>query len=119
MFDVGLGEMFLIALIGLVVFGPDRLPTVITQASSWLRQLRETAAATRQELSDSLGSSVDDSALTDAMRDLRELHPRNLVSGLLDDPGADSHGSSPKRSSNGDSMSKPTGAAPSYDPDAT
>ncbi len=119
MFDVGLGEMVLIALIGLVVFGPDRLPTAITQASTWLRQLRETAAATRQELTDSLGSSVDDSALTDAMRDLRELHPRNLVSGILDDPGIGSNGNSPKRSSSGDSASKPSSASPSYDPDAT
>ena len=124
MFDVGLPELLVIALVGLVVFGPDRLPSAITAATTWLRQLRDMAAATRQELTDSLGTAVDDSALSDAMNDIRDLHPRNLVSGLLDDASQGSNGFAPRQPRSGEnaapSPSTPTsGTATTYDPDTT
>jgi len=141
-FDVGLPELLVIALVGLLIFGPDRLPNAITQASAWLRQLREMAAQTRQEISDSMGPAIDDSALTDAMKDLRDLHPKRLVSGLLDDPdvatngsrtangsssatpgatkNASSHGGSPNSTTGSPTTPSPTTGSPTtYDPDAT
>jgi len=122
-FDVGLPELLVIALVGLVVFGPDRLPSAITTATTWLRQLRDMAAQTRQELTDSLGTSVDDSGLTDAMKDIRDLHPRRIVSGLLDEAPKNSKGSATGPPRNGHGATPPGaatgGTATTYDPDAT
>ena len=36
MFDIGFSELLLIAIIGLLVLGPERLPTAIRTASLWL-----------------------------------------------------------------------------------
>jgi sec-independent protein translocase protein TatB len=40
MFDFGFTEMMIIAVIGLVVIGPERLPKVAKQAGQWLGKLR-------------------------------------------------------------------------------
>ena len=36
MFDVGFAELFLLALIGLLVLGPERLPAVARKLGSWI-----------------------------------------------------------------------------------
>lgn len=63
MFDVGLGEMLVLAVVGLLVFGPDRLPEMARQAASWLRDLRAMVSKARSEVTDSLG--VDPAVLRD------------------------------------------------------
>jgi sec-independent protein translocase protein TatB len=40
MFDFGFTEMMIIAVVGLVVIGPERLPKVAKQAGQWLGKLR-------------------------------------------------------------------------------
>jgi sec-independent protein translocase protein TatB len=40
MFDIGFSEMMLIAVVALVVLGPERLPRVARQAGQWLGKLR-------------------------------------------------------------------------------
>jgi sec-independent protein translocase protein TatB len=40
MFDFGFTEMMIIAVVGLVVLGPERLPKVAKQAGQWLGKLR-------------------------------------------------------------------------------
>jgi Tat protein translocase TatB subunit len=40
MFDIGLSEMMIIAVVALVVLGPERLPRVARQAGQWLGKLR-------------------------------------------------------------------------------
>ncbi len=61
--DIGFGEILVIAVVGLLVFGPDRLPAMAKQAGGWLRDLRAMVASARSEVSDSLG--VDASYLSD------------------------------------------------------
>lgn len=63
MFDIGIGEILVIAVVGLLVFGPDRLPDMAKQAGGWLRDLRRMVASARSEMSSSLG--VDARYLTD------------------------------------------------------
>ncbi len=63
MFDVGIGEMLVIAIVGLLVFGPDRLPEMARQAGRWVRDLRAMVARARSEVSESIG--VDAAYLTD------------------------------------------------------
>jgi Tat protein translocase TatB subunit len=72
MFDVGVGEVLVIAVVGLLVFGPDRLPEMARQAAGWLRDVRRLVASARSEVSDSLG--VDARYLADPKGSLsREL----------------------------------------------
>lgn len=63
MFDIGVGEILVIAIVGLLVFGPDRLPEMAKQAGGWVRDLRKMVASARSEMSGSLG--VDDRYLSD------------------------------------------------------
>lgn len=88
MFDIGLGEILLLGVVGLLVFGPDRLPKAAADAGRWVRTLREMAAGARKDIVDSAGIDLDETLGT--VRELRDLHPRRLASGLLSDerPGA-------------------------------
>ena len=63
MFDIGVGEIAVIAVVGLLVFGPDRLPEMARQGARWLRDLRRMVASARREVSGSVG--VDERYLTD------------------------------------------------------
>ncbi len=40
MFDIGFSEMLIIAVVALVVLGPERLPKVARQAGQWMGKLR-------------------------------------------------------------------------------
>jgi sec-independent protein translocase protein TatB len=59
--DVGLGELLVLAVVGLLVFGPDRLPEMARQAGAWLRDVRAMVAKARAEVSEGIG--VDPSYL--------------------------------------------------------
>ena len=72
MFDIGLGEMAVIALVAVLVFGPERLPEFARQAGRMLRQLRTFALSARDELRTELGPEFSD-------LDLRDLDPRAIV----------------------------------------
>lgn len=86
MFDIGIGELLALAVIGLLIFGPERLPKAAADAGRWARQIREMATSARKELSDSAG--LDLSETMDGLRDLRDLHPKRLAAGMFDDEPA-------------------------------
>jgi sec-independent protein translocase protein TatB len=48
MLGLGAGEMMVIAVVALLVIGPDRLPTVMRQLGRWYGQLRRTADELRR-----------------------------------------------------------------------
>ena len=50
MFDIGFTELSLIAAIGLLVLGPERLPTVARTLGLWVGRARATFAHLRNEL---------------------------------------------------------------------
>lgn len=129
MFDIGIGEILVIAVVGLLVFGPDRLPEMAKQAGGWMRDLRRMVASARSEVKDSLG--VDPRYLNDPKGALsRDLlgddlptlpTTRNGVSkgvsralGLDDEPTRSDAGGSPA------SSDRPAAPGPDgIDPDAT
>jgi|SRR4051812_20455473 sec-independent protein translocase protein TatB len=79
MFDIGLPEFLVLAVVAIFVFGPDRLPDVARQAGRMLRQARVMLTNARSQLSDELGPEF-------ANLDLTDLNPRALVKKhLLDD----------------------------------
>jgi sec-independent protein translocase protein TatB len=72
MFDVGLLELAVIALVAVFVFGPERLPVMAKQAGLMLRKARQMANTARDELRSELGPEYSD-------LELRDLDPRNIV----------------------------------------
>ena len=111
MFDIGIGEIIVIGVIGLLVFGPERLPRAAADAAKWLRQIRGMATGARRELADSAG--LDLSEAVDTEKDLRDLHPRRLAASLLDESGDDA----PMKPTAQPDAGAP--ARPKFDPDAT
>ena len=54
MFDIGFAEMLIIALLGLVVLGPERLPQTIRTVVRWLQYLKQTAQNVRETVESEL-----------------------------------------------------------------
>ncbi len=75
MLDIGLGEVAVIAVVALLVFGPDRLPKAAADAARTLRHLRQVASSARQELVAAAGLD-EGGELSEAVGQLRELDPR-------------------------------------------
>jgi sec-independent protein translocase protein TatB len=71
-FNIGPFELAVLAIVGLIVLGPDRLPGLAKDAARLLRSLRDMATGARQQLRDELGPEFADV-------DLRNLNPRAAV----------------------------------------
>ena len=72
MFDVGLLELAVIALVAVIVLGPERLPELARQAAQLLHRARGLATNARDELRNELGPDYAD-------LQLRDLDPRAIV----------------------------------------
>lgn len=114
MFDIGIGELLALAVIGLLIFGPERLPKAAADAGRWARQIREMASSARKEITESAG--VDMSETMDSFRELRDLHPKRLASGMFDDDQPQTRNTSGKPNSGGSSG---TTSTQSFDPDVS
>jgi sec-independent protein translocase protein TatB len=75
---VGWPELLVLAVVGLVVFGPERLPKAAADAVRAVKQLRTLARGAAADLKAELGPEMAD-------LDLASLHPRRLVASVLDD----------------------------------
>lgn len=83
MFDIGIGEILVLAVVGLLIFGPDRLPKAAADAGRWMRQIRAMAANAKTDLADSAGLDLSDTV--GAVKELRDLHPKRWAGSLLDE----------------------------------
>src|SRR3954451_10562509 len=118
-------EMVVLALVGIVVLGPARLPQFARDAARMLRTLRDLATGARQQLTEELGpefadidlrtlnprTAVQRAVFGDDLPDLRKYSPSNLVRDVVYgeeqlDPEVDDDLSKPV------SMSKPSRPAP-------
>ncbi|NQZ21335.1 MAG: Sec-independent protein translocase subunit TatB [Colwellia sp.] len=54
MFDIGFWELSLIAIIGLVVLGPERLPVAIRTVRDWISNVRKFSDSVKTELTEEL-----------------------------------------------------------------
>ncbi|HEY9391745.1 MAG TPA: sec-independent translocase [Mycobacteriales bacterium] len=70
--SLGWGEIAFLVVIALLVFGPDRLPTLARDAARMLRQVRQMAQGARSQLRSELGPEFAD-------LDLDSLNPRTFV----------------------------------------
>jgi len=113
-FGVGLPELAVIIVVGLLVFGPDRLPDYAKQAGRFIRQVRAFSTSTRDDIRRELGPEFADFELTD-------LDPRRAVRRYIEEAWDETD--------DGDEAEDPAvraghrplerGERPPYDPDAT
>lgn len=96
MFDVGFAELLLIALVGLIVIGPNRLPETIRTLALWLGRARRTYSQFRKDLEQEIGADEIRQELRneEIMAQLKETQ-QQLHESLDVDPAnkIDSHGS--------------------------
>jgi len=71
-FDLSIPKLLVLAVIALVVFGPDELPKVASQVGRALRDLRKIAESARNDLRDGLGPELADFEIED-------LNPKRLA----------------------------------------
>lgn len=81
MFDIGIGEILMLGVIGLLIFGPDRLPKAAADGARFLRQIRTMATSARQDLADSAGLDLNEAV--DTVKGLADLHPKRLASTIM------------------------------------
>ena len=55
MFDIGVLELFLVLVIGLVVLGPERLPEVVKSVTRSMKWIKKTITSTKEEVSKNIG----------------------------------------------------------------
>jgi sec-independent protein translocase protein TatB len=73
--SIGWGEIVVLALAALFIFGPERLPTLAKDAAAGLKRVREAITGLREQMDDSLGD--DFAELRDL--DLRKYHPKTFI----------------------------------------
>jgi sec-independent protein translocase protein TatB len=117
-FDLGISKLLVLAVIALIIFGPNELPKIARQAGQALRDLRKIAEGAKNDLREGLGPEFADFEIED-------LNPKRFVQKHLfddlngtsgsKDQAAAGRGTSPARSSGPLSP----GERPPYDIDAT
>ena len=110
MFDLSIGKLLILAVIALIIFGPNELPKMASQAGRALRDLRRIAEGAKNDLREGLGPEF-------ANLELEDLNPKRFVQKhLFDDLNGD-HPNSAGPRVNG-AVLAPGEPAP-YDTDAT
>ena len=73
MFDVGFAELFLLALIGLLVLGPERLPRVANNIGTFIRKARLSWISLRNTIQSELAEADLSTPLKQAGDELKQI----------------------------------------------
>jgi sec-independent protein translocase protein TatB len=92
-FGMGWAELLVCGLVAFFVFGPERMPAMARDAARLVRQLRQMAQGVsddlKQHMPDKDGFGLEDfREVRDEFRDLRDLHPKRMVTRALFDDDA-------------------------------
>jgi sec-independent protein translocase protein TatB len=116
-FDLSIPKLLVLAVIALVIFGPDELPKLAGQAGRALRDLRKIADSARNDLREGLGP--------DFAFEIEDLNPRRFVQEhLLGNVNGDAarraaaHPRAARQARASGTLLAP-GERPPYDPEAT
>lgn len=72
MFNIGGGEFIALAILGLILVGPDRMPSMAADAARYLNKLKKLAQNATNELKENLGPGYEDLQVTD-------LNPKKFI----------------------------------------
>ena len=118
MFDsIGWGEIIVLVLAALFIFGPERLPDLAREAATGLKRARTAITGVREQVNESLGEDLPE--LRDL--DLRKYHPKTFIrTQLLGDDDEDAP-ARPQAAVPAPAVARPRDHAtpPPFDPDAT
>lgn len=79
MFDIGFTELLVVAVIGLIVIGPEKLPHTIRMLRAWITRIKSTVTELQidlekelnaEEMTKRLAQTTEQSALTEIKEDL-------------------------------------------------
>ena len=116
MFDLSIPKLLVLAVIALVIFGPNELPKIAAQAGRALRDLRKIAEGAKNDLREGLGPEFSDF-------DIEDLNPKrcvqkHLFEDLNGNPDPRTAAQSPQPTPANGTLLAP-GERPPFDPDAT
>ena len=117
MFDLNISKLLILAVLALIIFGPNELPKMAKQAGQALRDLRKIAEGAKNDLREGLGLEFADFEIED-------LNPKRFVAKhLFDDvngnSGARDHPAAAATPNRGNATPLAPGERPPYDIDAT
>ena len=72
MFDIGLSEILIVAIVALVVLGPERLPKAARLAGFWVRKARAQWYTVKAELESEMADEELKNSLKESMADLQQ-----------------------------------------------
>lgn len=78
MFDVGMTEMMVIAVIALLVVGPERLPEVAAKVGGWIGKAKAFVSTTKADIEREFQASEMKNILSEQQQEIEEL--RKMVS---------------------------------------
>lgn len=94
MFDVGFAEIFLLALIGLIVLGPEKLPRVARTLGSLTRRARQSWYGLKQSIDAELAAAEVNETIRSASDSLEK--SMNDLHGTLESAGELHEGEKPQ-----------------------
>jgi len=116
-FDIGIGEFLGLAVVALLVLGPDKLPKFAADAARFIHQVRKMANTAREDVRRELGPELQGISLED-------LNPRTALRKHILDPldldgdldlNADDRPARARKVTE----TQPNAVPPPYDPDTT
>lgn len=72
MLDIGAGELLGLALVALLLVGPNKLPTFAKDAARFIRKVRNFAQSATSDLRENLGPGFEDLSVSD-------LNPKSFI----------------------------------------
>jgi sec-independent protein translocase protein TatB len=114
-FDLSPAKLLILAVLALIIFGPNELPKMAAQAGRALRDLRKIAEGAKNDLRDGLGPEFENFEIED-------LNPKRFIAKhLFDDVNGDSAqaAAQPPRQARANGTVLTPGERPPFDSDAT
>lgn len=72
MFNIGGGEIIGLAILGMILVGPDRLPKAAADAARFIKKVRDFTSNAGDELKKNLGPGFED-------LEIKDLNPKTLI----------------------------------------
>ncbi|CAB4780169.1 MAG: Sec-independent protein secretion pathway component [Actinobacteria bacterium] len=77
-FDIGAGEILGLAIVGMILLGPERMPKAAADAARWVKKMRTLTQSATAELRENLGPGFENLQPAD-------LHPKTFMKKQLGD----------------------------------